>query len=294
MCPTPIGNLEDITLRVLRTLREADLIACEDTRRTAALLSHFDIHKPTVSLHAHNERQRAQEIVRRVREGQRVALVSDAGTPLLADPGQLLVRQALAEGLRVVVLPGPSAVTTALVGSGLPPVPFAFVGFLPRARRERTRLLARYLQWPCTLVAFEVPHRLADTLQDLAQLVGEERRVVVARELTKLHEEYRAGTARELLAGLPDEVRGECVLVIQGATEQEGSVPPPREEVARVCAELPPDLPPRAAARWVAERTGISAREAYRYLMSRAREESGEAAGEGGGVQQEPPSSGDD
>ena len=192
VCPTPIGNLQDVTLRVLDALAQADAVACEDTRHTRLLLARHEITAPLVSLHEHNERARSLELVQRMREGAVVALVSDAGTPLVSDPGFALVRECIAAAIAVEVLPGPSAVTTALVASGLPSERWCFAGFLPRKRAELTRLLAEAEQ---TLVAFESPRRLPATLQALCEL-DPERPVAVCRELSKLHEEVRRGSAR--------------------------------------------------------------------------------------------------
>src|SRR5689334_21370222 len=202
--PTPIGNLEDITLRALSALREADVLACEDTRRTRVLLDRFGVSAPLVSYHEHNEEQRARELVGRMRAGEVVALVSDAGMPLVSDPGFVLVRESVAAGLAVEVLPGPSAVITALVASGLPSAQWRFVGFLPRKQSE----LAAVLSAPETLVAFESPKRLGKSLAAIAA----DREVAVCRELTKLHEEVVRGTAGELAARYAAEAaRGEIV-----------------------------------------------------------------------------------
>jgi len=215
VCATPIGNLEDVTLRVLRALGEADVIACEDTRRTRVLLDRHNISAARLqSLHEHNERARAVELVERVRTGESVALVSDAGTPLISDPGFALVRECIRLDLPVEVLPGPSAAPAALVLSGLPVDRWCFVGFLPRKRAQRTRVLAEARE---TLVAFESPHRLVATLQLLAG-VDPDRPVAVCRELTKLHEEVLRGSAAELTARCEERgVKGEIVLVVGSA-----------------------------------------------------------------------------
>lgn len=214
VCPTPIGNLADVTLRVLDTLREADAIACEDTRRTRLLLDRYGIEGKLVSFHEHNERTRAGELVRRIRAGDLVALVSDAGMPVVSDPGFLLVRECLAAGVAVEVLPGPSAVEVAVVASGLPAARWCFVGFLPRKRGRRERLLAETAE---TLVAFESPKRLPATLDMLAEL-DPERPLAVCRELTKLHEEVARGTAADLAQRYRERPpKGEVVLVIGAA-----------------------------------------------------------------------------
>ena len=215
MCATPIGNLEDVTLRVLRALGEADVLACEDTRRTRVLLDRHGIRAVSlVSLHEHNERARADQLAARVRAGETVALVSDAGTPLISDPGYVLVRECIREGLPVEVLPGPSAVPVALVASGLPVDRWCFVGFLPRKRGQRERLLADAAE---TLVAFESPRRLSATLDMLAH-VDPQRPVAVCRELTKLHEEVSRGPAAELAQRYRERpAKGEVVLVVGAA-----------------------------------------------------------------------------
>jgi len=212
VCPTPIGNLEDVTLRVLRTLSEADVLACEDTRHTRILLDRHGIRATRlVSLHEHNERARVPELVARAGAGETVALVSDAGMPVVSDPGFLLVRECLAAGIAVEVLPGASSVPVALVASGLPAARWCFVGFLPRKRGQRERLLADASE---TLVAFESPRRLAATLEMLAQ-ADPQRPIAVCRELTKLHEEVARGSAAELAERYRERPpKGEVVLVV--------------------------------------------------------------------------------
>jgi 16S rRNA (cytidine1402-2'-O)-methyltransferase len=261
VCPTPIGNLEDVTLRVLDALREADVVACEDTRHTRVLLERYGIRTPLLSLHEHNEHTRTGELVKRIASGELVALVSDAGTPLVSDPGFGLVRSCLEEGLEVEVLPGPSAVVTALVASGLPSDRWRFVGFLPRRRRQLEDLLAGSAE---TLVAFESPRRLAATL---ALLAGRDPRrpAAVCRELTKLHEEVRRGRASELAAHYRENPpRGEVVLVI-------GAGPAPEARLGDALAALREIVAagarPRPAAGVVARLTGVAANELYRELM---------------------------
>jgi len=261
LCPTPIGNLEDITLRALRELEEADLIACEDTRRTRILLEHHGIAGPTVSLHEHNEASRARELVARIAGGARVALVSDAGTPLVSDPGFELVRGCLEAGLPVEVLPGPSAVLTGLLASGLPAAAWRFVGFLPRAGAERRRLLAEASE---TLVAFESPRRLAGTLAELAAL-DPERQVAVCRELTKLHEETSRGSAAELAARFAGvQARGEIVLVVGPAPAGSASLAQAEQALQEL---VEAGARTRPAAGTVARLTGLSANELYRGLV---------------------------
>jgi 16S rRNA (cytidine1402-2'-O)-methyltransferase len=211
--PTPIGNLEDITLRALRALREADLIACEDTRRTGRLLSHYGIKNDLVAYHEHNEERLTPELAERART-QRVALISNAGTPLVSDPGYRLVAACIQAGADVEVLPGPSAPITALVASGLPADTVVFLGFLPRRGKERARLLARVSEERSTFVLFESPHRLGKTLGELPA----EAPVAVCRELTKLHEEVFRGTAEEAAQRFSGGTKGEIVLVVRGGT----------------------------------------------------------------------------
>lgn len=211
VCPTPIGNLADVTLRVLETLRAADVIACEDTRRTRVLLDRYEINGRLVSFHEHNERRRTDELLDRIGAGELVVLVSDAGMPVVSDPGFVLVRECLSAGVTVEVLPGPSAVLVALVASGLPAARWCFVGFLPRKRGQRERLLAEASE---TLVTFESPRRLVATLELLAA-IDPARPVAVCRELTKLHEEVRRAPAADLAAHYTEHPpKGEIVLVV--------------------------------------------------------------------------------
>jgi len=212
---TPIGNLEDITLRALRVLREADVIACEDTRQTGKLLAHFGIDKPTVSYHEHNEAARTQELLARLEAGAQVALVSDAGTPLISDPGYRLVTAAIAAGIPVVPVPGASAVLGALAAAGLPTDAFRFCGFLPAKSGQRRKALEELRKEDCTIIFYEAPHRIVDTLSDVSAVYGD-RPVVVARELTKFYEEFLRGTADQIgeqLAARPS-VKGEITLLI--------------------------------------------------------------------------------
>ncbi len=264
VCPTPIGNLEDVTLRVLAALREADLVACEDTRRTRILLDRYGVAGRLVSYHEHNERARADELVARMREGAVVALVSDAGMPLVSDPGLVLVRACVAAGLGVEVLPGPSAALSALVASALPADRWQFVGFLPRKRGELERVLAS----PETLVAFESPRRLAASLEVLAQSFPE-RQVAVCRELTKLHEEIVRGTASELAARYREAPpKGEIVLVVGPAAPTPGGDTDAAVDALARLVEA--GAKPRPAASVVAELTGVSANALYRALTQRS------------------------
>ncbi|MFZ2448299.1 MAG: 16S rRNA (cytidine(1402)-2'-O)-methyltransferase [Syntrophobacteraceae bacterium] len=212
---TPIGNLADITLRALETLRSVDLIAAEDTRHTRKLLSRYDIHKPLISYHENNARQRGAEILEKIASGQSVAVVTDAGTPGISDPGMLLISEALPRGVEPVPIPGPTALVSALVVSGLPAHPFAFLGFPPPRGTVRRRFFVEYAAVAMTLILYESPKRLAKTLKDIHETWGD-RRVAVARELTKIHEEVFRGTVSEALAHFEGEVRGELTLVVEG------------------------------------------------------------------------------
>ena len=262
---TPIGNLEDISARALRLLGSASLIAAEDTRRTGALLAHFGLHTPILSYFEHNKLARLDRVLAELETGD-VALVSDAGTPNLSDPGYELVRAVLAAGYEVVAIPGPSAVMTALVASGLPTDAFVYLGFLPRKAGERQRLLASVAREPRTLVAYEAPHRLLDALAGIQAALGD-RPVAVARELTKLHEEIFRGPASAAYAHFAaKEILGEITLVIAGAAlaaaEEPWDVDQVRAELASLLAAG--ELKKKDAARLVAEQSGWPAREVYR------------------------------
>jgi 16S rRNA (cytidine1402-2'-O)-methyltransferase len=254
--PTPIGNLEDITLRALRYLREANLVACEDTRRTGRLLAHYEIKKDLVALHEHNEDRLAGELAERART-LRVALVSDAGMPLVSDPGYRLVSACVERGVRVEVLPGPSAPVTALVASGLPADAVVFLGFPPRKGKERTELLARIAREPSTFVLFESPHRLAKTLWNLPA----EAPVAVCRELTKLHEEVFRGTAAQAAEHFSGPVKGEVVVVVRGGTD---AAPPSLEDaVERARGYVSEGEGPSRAAARAARESGLKKRDVY-------------------------------
>ena len=228
-CPTPIGNLRDITLRVLDVLREADCIACEDTRVTLKLLNAYQIRKPLLSYHAHNIPQATRDILKLVREGKVVAFVSDAGMPGIQDPGMELVLRLLEEGVPFEVLPGPSAFLLGVVYSGFAFSGFIFLGFLPRKGRERREILKKVLLLPQATVLYESPRRLLETLGDIREIAGGERRVLVARELTKLHEEILRGTVAEVEEMLKGrDVLGEVVIVVEGAPKRKEEVQVPR------------------------------------------------------------------
>ncbi|PYY18355.1 MAG: 16S rRNA (cytidine(1402)-2'-O)-methyltransferase [Acidobacteria bacterium] len=264
---TPIGNLEDITLRALRVLRQADLIACEDTRHTQKLLNHFEIKIPTQSYHEHNEAARARELVERVAAGERVALVSDAGMPGISDPGERVIRAAVERGLNVVAIPGPSALVTALVASGLPTETFRFVGFLPARSGERRSVLESLASVPETLVFYEAPHRIADMLHDVENVFGPDRRIVIARELTKVHEEFVRGSVSEVLAefGRRDAARGEMTVIVAGKSKIQQAQSPKRNLVERIHELMTSEsLAEKDALKQAAREFGLSKSEAYR------------------------------
>ena len=261
VCASPIGNLEDVTLRVLRELREADVVLCEDTRRTQILLRRHGIRARLVSYHEHNEAARTAEMLPRLAAGERVALVSDAGLPAISDPGARLVRAALEEGVAVTVLPGPSAVETALVASGLVGDRYQFLGYLPRRGRELAALWEALAGWSYPAVAFESPNRLPATLRSLAS-VQPERPVAVCRELTKRFEEVVRGSAAELAERLREPPKGEITLVLGGVT----AAPAPGDEARATDAVrelVAAGLPRRSAAEVVSGLTGVSRRRLY-------------------------------
>ena len=260
---TPIGNLEDITLRALRVLREADLIACEDTRQTGKLLAHFAIDKPMVSYHDHNEAARTSELIAKLESDLSVALVSDAGTPLVSDPGYRLVTAALAAGISVVPIPGASAVLSALSAAGLPTESFRFCGFLPPKQGQRKKTLEALRGGDCTLIFYEAPHRILDTLSDISAVYGE-RPVVVARELTKLHEEFLRGTADEVRAQLAarPSVKGEITLLI-GKGEPVIAATPVQDAVRELEQK---GVPRMDAIKQVARERGLSKRDVYKQV----------------------------
>ncbi len=267
---TPIGNLEDITLRALRVLKEVDLIACEDTRHTAQLLNHYSIDKPTVSYHEHNELTRAAELVVHLERGDNIAVVSDAGMPGVSDPGYRLVALAIRHHIRVVPIPGASAFLSALVASGMPTDSFHFAGFLPAKAGARRTLLEALRDSPRTELFYEAPHRIVECLRDIVEVLGAERHVVVAREVTKLHEEFLRGRADEVLAQLEQraEVRGEITLLI-GKAEEVAHAAAAKKTVSQRVQELMRDdkLEEKSALKQAAKEFGLSKSEAYRELQ---------------------------
>ncbi len=271
---TPIGNLEDITLRALRVLREADLVACEDTRETLKLLNRYELRKRLVSYHQHNEMTRAAELVIQLEQGAQVALVSDAGMPVISDPGHRLVAVCLRHGIPVVPVPGASALVAALAASGLSTEEFTFVGFLPARAGERRRALAGLADHPRTLVCYEAPHRLLDTLRDALEVFGD-RPAVIAREVTKVHEEFLRGRLSELLERLRQKPpRGEMTLLLgpaePGTEARAGGAAaeaPLAERVEQIARERGVDR--KAALKQAARERGLTRREAYRQLLNR-------------------------
>jgi 16S rRNA (cytidine1402-2'-O)-methyltransferase len=266
---TPIGNLEDITARALRILREADLIAAEDTRVTRKLLAHFDIHTPLTSYHAHTSDEKSDSLVEKLTAGQSIALVCDAGTPAISDPGADLVAAAIAEGVRVEPIPGASAVIAALIASGLPTGRFLFEGFLPRTKPDRRERLLAASRETRTVIFYEAPTRIRELLADLLKVCPPDRRVAAAREVTKKFEEFVRGTLTEVQAHFTaNEPRGEFVVVLEGASEAaspESDDAPDTETLLRTALEQ--GLSPRDAARDIAKQTGEPRNEVYALAM---------------------------
>ncbi|MDY6848770.1 MAG: 16S rRNA (cytidine(1402)-2'-O)-methyltransferase [Geoalkalibacter sp.] len=263
---TPIGNLEDITLRALRVLKEVSLVAAEDTRHSRKLLTHFGISTPLVSCHEHNERQRSEQLIERLLDGESIALISDAGTPGISDPGRFLVARCHEEAISVRTVPGPSAVTAALSVAGQQSERFAFEGFLPPRKKAREQLLSGLSHEQRTLVFYEAPHRLAATLEAVARLLGEQREVAVARELTKIHEEFFRGSAKEAVAHFQKErVRGEIVLLVAADTHEREQAPDVKTALQRLAQEG--NLPPSELVRQAARLTGIGRSEVYRFYL---------------------------
>ena len=263
---TPIGNLEDITLRALRVLKEVDVIACEDTRQTQKLLNHYAITTRTTSYHEHNEMERAPELVKELEEGARIALVTDAGMPGISDPGFRLISLAIRHKIPVVPIPGPSAFLSALVESGLPTDSFRFNGFLPAKRGQRRQTLESVKDSQRTQVFYEAPHIIVEAVEDIVEILGVQTNIVVARELTKMHEEFLRGTAGEIFATLKSrgDVKGEITLLIAKAES-----PKPRAEAVNLRQRMEQimaseNLDEKAALKRVAKETGVSKSEAYR------------------------------
>lgn len=267
---TPIGNLEDITLRAIRVLKEADLIACEDTRQTQKLLNRFGIETPTISYHEHNEAARAAELLEKLKQGARIAVVTDAGTPGISDPGFRVALLAITSGISVVPVPGAAAFVTALAASGLAPEPVTFRGFLPPKSSARRRELEQVRASTHTEIFYEAPHRIQETLEDVVAALGSARQIVIARELTKIHEEFLRGMASEVLNTVKQrgEIKGEIVLLIGPADAD--AVPQTMALIADRIAQLMSEekLEKKDALKRAAKERGISKSEAYREWQS--------------------------
>jgi 16S rRNA (cytidine1402-2'-O)-methyltransferase len=274
---TPIGNLEDVTLRALRVLKEVSVIACEDTRQTQKLLNYYDIHTPTITYHEHNEVTRSAELILKLEGGERVALVSDAGTPGISDPGYRLITLAVRHHIRVIPIPGAVALVAALVGSGLPTDSFQFAGFLSAKRSQRRTELEALKESRNTHIFYEAPHRIVETLEDVAEVLGREQKVVIAREVTKMHEEFlrgEAGTLFDQLKTREGGVKGEITLLIAKADQQ--AKPPQistKAQAPKRLAEImaAQKLDEKAALKVLAKETGVSKSELYRELQRRKR-----------------------
>lgn len=267
LCATPIGNLQDITLRVLDTLKTVDLVACEDTRKTLQLLNHFSISKPVTSYYEHNKLTKGDVIIQQLKEGKNIALVSDAGMPGISDPGYDLVQQCLTEGIAFTVLPGAVAAITGLVLSGLPTDRFAFEGFIPRQKKERQQFFLNLLHEERTMIFYESPHRLQDTLKTMAEIFPD-RTMAAARELTKKFEEIVRGTPSELLTHFETEgIRGEFVLLLHGAQPAQPEERDLDWAVQRT-AQLEADgIPQKDAIKQAAKEAGLSKRDVYNFIV---------------------------
>ncbi len=262
---TPIGNLEDITYRAVRILSEVNLVAAEDTRHSRKLFARFDIHKPLISYHDHNEQQRQEELLRRLQAGEDIALISDAGTPCIADPGYRLIASCHAAGITVVPIPGPSAIIAALSAAGVSTERFAFEGYLPQRAKARADLLRQLIGEQRTLIFYEAPHRLAATLADLVDIMGAERLLVVARELTKLYEEFFRGTAEDAVKRFNlQPARGELVLIIPPSSQ--GPQMNVRDALRKLLSES--DLSRREAVKLIASEYGLPGSDVYRESLS--------------------------
>lgn len=265
---TPLGNLGDLSHRAEATLRTVAVVAAEDTRRTQGLLSHLDAHPKLLSFHAHSPERRTESILEILEDGRDVALVTDAGTPGISDPGETLVEAVRNAGFTVVPIPGPSAVATALSASGLPADRYLFLGFIPRKGKGRDRLLKSAVGSEWTVVLYEAPSRLVDLLRDLHEVAGDDRNAVVCRELTKLHEEFRAGTLLELATYYEQhEPLGEITVVLDGATPQD-ETPSPADTAARAAELLATGLTRKAVVQQLVSETGVARNDAYRIVTS--------------------------
>lgn len=261
LCPTPIGNLEDITLRVLKVLEEVDIIAAEDTRQTVKLLNHFNIRKPLVSYHEHNKISSGIKLINELKEGKSIALVTDAGTPGISDPGEDLVKLCIDENIKIVPMPGATALITALIASGLSTDEFVFEGFLPSKKKNREAILDDIAKERRTIIIYEAPHRLLKTLLELKRYIGD-RKITVARELTKIHEEFIRGTVDEVTDRLISGVKGEVVVLIEGAKDVVDDKP---EELIKKYLEAGIDK--KEAVKKTAKKLGIPKNEVYKLTI---------------------------
>ncbi|HEA50858.1 16S rRNA (cytidine(1402)-2'-O)-methyltransferase [Marinobacter antarcticus] len=267
---TPIGNLEDLSPRAVKVLSEVAVIAAEDTRHSGRLLQHIGVQKPLIALHDHNERGRVQSILEKLLGGADVALISDAGTPLISDPGYVLVRDARAEGVRVSPIPGPCALVAALSAAGLPTDRFLFMGFLPAKRSGRRTALDELRKEMATLVFYESPHRILDTVADIAEVMGPRRDIVLGREITKTFETFYSGEAAQVLAALTEDPhgnRGEFVVMVRGADKSEAGLMAGALDVDRLLNLLVAELPLKKAARIASELTGMGKNELYQRAL---------------------------
>jgi len=263
---TPIGNLADITLRALEILRSVDLIAAEDTRHTRKLLSYYDIHKPLISYHEHNALQRGNELLEKIAGGRSIAVVTDAGTPGISDPGVLLIEAALRRGIEPVSIPGATALISALVSSGLPAHPFAFLGFPPARGSERRRFFTQHAALEMSVILYESPKRLSKTLVSILETWGD-RHITVAREITKIHEEFFRGQVSEALAHFEGEVRGEVTLVVEGAGKESLREPDPADWKNELKTLLAQGLSSKEASSAISDRFGVSRRVVYQAAL---------------------------
>lgn len=266
ICGTPIGNMEDVSIRLLKTLRQVDLIACEDTRHTIKLLNHYKIKKPLISYHEHSDKNRENHLLNKLLEGENIALVSDAGMPTISDPGENLIKRAIEAGIDIEVIPGPSAFTAALAVSGLDATSFVFIGFLPSKAKKRQEVLAEFVNAERTVICYEAPHRLLDSLKDIRSILGKDRFVVVARELTKKFEEVIRGSVEELIEHFSARPpKGEiCLLIDKKNTPQEVEFSQIIEEVKELIAQ---GVDKKEAFKMKAKEYSIKKSEIYKYFV---------------------------
>lgn len=272
VCPTPIGNLQDITLRVLDTLKKVDFIAAEDTRHSRKLLNHYEISTPLISYHEHNERKRNEELINKLKQGKNGALISDAGMPGISDPGNVLIKSCLAENIKVDVLPGANAALTALVLSGMPADSFVFLGFLPAGRSERRKKIEKVSFLPHTLIFYEAPHKLVRTLKDIYDIMGD-REIAVTRELTKIHQQVHRGKASQLLDEFnTNPPRGECSLIV-GAFEEKTDPGDPLLWIKEYEQMVLEGKDNKEAMKTAAKKFGISKRDIYKAILGKSKDE---------------------